>query len=703
MTISTSDNTPRISYSVSEGASQSSFAVPFEFFADADLNVYLDGTLKTISTHYSVSGGSGTTGSISMSVTGASGGSTVIITRGIALDRTTDFPTSGSFAIGTLNTELDRFVAIQADLNDTITRSVRLQDEDTAVSMELPLKADRVGKILGFNSSTGAAEGFEYLTASTLTAVAVENQTAGTVAASKFVLVDANKDIASFRNITLTGELDAGSLDISGDADIDGTLEADAITIGGVTLAETIADTVGAMVSSNTESGIAVTYDDSDNTLDFTVASLTTVGALDSGSITSGFGAIDNGSSAITTTGTITAGTFVLGTASLNENDLESIDGITAGTAAASKALILDANLDNSGARNITISGELDAATLDISGNADIDGTLEADAITLGGTALGSLYSPIAGSSSIVTTGALNSGSITSGFGTIDTGSSTITTTGEVGVGRLNLSSAVSSGDLGSDKAQVGYHSADGLLLMGQGTTNDVSLINDTGTVVARIPTGGSTFVVSGALQSTGATGAKLFLTTAEATVVADDSLGAIEFYATSETSPDGNSKAGAIECTAEGTFAGDNNATQMLFKLGVSEAASTKMTLSSGGNLTVTGVGTFASLDISGDIDIDGTSNLDIIDVDGAANFAADVTFADGADIITASAGTSNVRVGVNAGNSIQSGGNYNVVVGDEAGTALTTGDGNVAIGFNALANEDAHGLNVAVGNSAL
>jgi cytoskeletal protein CcmA (bactofilin family) len=51
------------------------------------------------------------------------------------------------------------------------------------------------------------------------------------------------------------------------------------------------------------------------------------------------------------------------------------------------------------------------------------------------------------------------------------------------------------------------------------------------------------------------------------------------------------------------------------------------------------------ASLDISGDIDVDGTSNLDILDVDGAANFAADVTLADGADLITASAGTSNLR----------------------------------------------------------
>ena len=43
---------------------------------------------------------------------------------------------------------------------------------------------------------------------------------------------------------------------------------------------------------------------------------------------------------------------------------------------------------------------------------------------------------------------------------------------------------------------------------------------------------------------------------------------------------------------------------------------------------LAVAGVLTGASLDISGDIDIDGTSNLDIVDVDGAVNFAADVTY---------------------------------------------------------------------------
>ena len=69
----------------------------------------------------------------------------------------------------------------------------------------------------------------------------------GTVVASKVVTADANKDVASFRNITLTGELDAGSLDVSGDADIDGTLEADAITVNGTALATVIADEATAL------------------------------------------------------------------------------------------------------------------------------------------------------------------------------------------------------------------------------------------------------------------------------------------------------------------------------------------------------------------------------------------------------------------------------------------------------------------------
>ena len=63
----------------------------------------------------------------------------------------------------------------------------------------------------------------------------------GTVVASKTVTVDSNKDVSSFRNITLTGELDAGSLDISGNVDIDGVLETDALSLNGTTVTSTAA------------------------------------------------------------------------------------------------------------------------------------------------------------------------------------------------------------------------------------------------------------------------------------------------------------------------------------------------------------------------------------------------------------------------------------------------------------------------------
>jgi len=90
----------------------------------------------------------------------------------------------------------------------------------------------------------------------------------------------------------------------------------------------------------------------------------------------------------LTASGAITAGSFVIGSADINENDLEAIDGITAGTVAASKAAIVDTNKDVTGFRNITLTGELDAGSLDIEGNADINGTLEVDAITLNTVAI---------------------------------------------------------------------------------------------------------------------------------------------------------------------------------------------------------------------------------------------------------------------------------------------------------------------------
>ena len=98
----------------------------------------------------------------------------------------------------------------------------------------------------------------------------------GTAIASKAVILDSNKDYTGLRNFTVTGELDAATGDFSGDVDIDGTLEADAITVNGTALAEFISDTTGAMFSSNTETGITATYQDADNTVDLAIAAAQT-------------------------------------------------------------------------------------------------------------------------------------------------------------------------------------------------------------------------------------------------------------------------------------------------------------------------------------------------------------------------------------------------------------------------------------------
>jgi len=236
---------------------------------------------------------------------------------------------------------------------------------------------------------------------------------------------------------------------------------------------------------------------------------------------------------------------------------------------------------------------------------------------------------------------------------------------------------------------------------------------------------------------------ALLTLQTTEADIAADDVLGKISFQAPNEgTGTDAILVAASIQAKSEGDFSSSSNATSLEFMTGASEAAATKMSLTSGGDLKLTtdssvlgfgadndttlthtdGTGltlnstnklcfndasqfvqgssaTVLSLGATDEIDLTATA----IDINGTVAISGDTTIEDGADIITATAGTSNVRVGVNAGNSIQSGGNYNTVVGDEAGTALTTGDSNVLVGMVAGDALDVASDNVAVGQGAL
>ena len=260
-----------------------------------------------------------------------------------------------------------------------------------------------------------------------------------------------NGAITGATNITLSGELDAATLDISGDADIDGTLEADAITINGATLAETISDTVGDMVSSNTETGITVSYQDGDNTLDFALgAAQTTMTSILNSSLVVGYGSSDANIDFSTDNaiifdidGTqqiklqdgalvpITDNDIDLGTNSLEfkdayfdgtvEADAITVGGTNVVTAGADTSLTslyntnlalgygasqanIDFGTDNNIIFDIDGTGQIklqDGALLPVSDddvdlgsnslqfkNAYFDGTLEADAITIGGTAV---------------------------------------------------------------------------------------------------------------------------------------------------------------------------------------------------------------------------------------------------------------------------------------------------------------------------
>jgi hypothetical protein len=85
----------------------------------------------------------------------------------------------------------------------------------------------------------------------------------------------------------------------------------------------------------------------------------------------------------LTITGTLTLGSG----AELTEAELEMLDGITAGTALASKALVVDSNKDIGTIRNLTIDGVLTDGnyTFDTSGNVSGLGTVASGAITSSG------------------------------------------------------------------------------------------------------------------------------------------------------------------------------------------------------------------------------------------------------------------------------------------------------------------------------
>jgi cytoskeletal protein CcmA (bactofilin family) len=187
-----------------------------------------------------------------------------------------------------------------------------------------------------------------------------------------------------------SGEIEATSLDISGDADIDGTLEADAITVNGTALNTVIA---GVTVANATTAAVAttVTISDNESTNEDNAIVFTSGGDVDGGNI----GLESDGDLTYNpSTGRLTA-TQLSGTIqTAAQSNITSLGTLT--TLTVDNVIINGSTIGHTGDTDLmtvasgvlTVAGEVDATSLDISGDADIDGTLEADAITVNGTAL---------------------------------------------------------------------------------------------------------------------------------------------------------------------------------------------------------------------------------------------------------------------------------------------------------------------------
>ena len=135
----------------------------------------------------------------------------------------------------------------------------------------------------------------------------------------------------------------------------------------------------------------------------------TTVGALDSGSITSGFGAINNGSSAITTTGTVTFGSLSDGTVTItdiaDEDDMASNSATKLVTQQSIKAYV-DANKNVEGVSatgaeiNTTSDGDTSVGTTAVAGG---DGIVTNDNGTMRQTSVDTFDTYFAGTTKTLT------------------------------------------------------------------------------------------------------------------------------------------------------------------------------------------------------------------------------------------------------------------------------------------------------------
>ncbi len=238
------------------------------------------------------------------------------------------------------------------------------------------------------------------------------------------------------------------------------------------------------------------------------------------------------------------------------------------------------------------------------------------------------------------TVGALDSGSITSGFGAIDNGTSNIrsaTITAETAF-VPDAANGASLGTTSLEFADLYLH--DGAQIL-WGADQDVLLTH--------VADAGLTLKTSATGDDTKAT---LTLQTGETDIAVNDVLGQLHFQAPDEgTGTDAILVAAGISAVAEGDFSSSNNATKLSFKTAASETATEKMSLSSAGLLTIADdlvIKDGGTIGVASDADSitiaangvvtfsqspvfpDGSLAVVDLDIDGATDIGADLADAD-------------------------------------------------------------------------
>ena len=340
-----------------------------------------------------------------------------------------------------------------------------------------------------------------------------------------------------------------------------------------------------------------------------TLASTSTVGnlTLADGSITDSSGAISFGDDSLTTTSHMTMSALNVGDANMSETDLEKLDGITNGTVAANKAVVVDGNLDASGFRNVTASEAFIIGSANMS-ETDIE---KLDQVTNGTAAAGKAV-VLDASKNIATIGTVGCGAVTStgssSFETLTVSTSAILANGSQ---MADATAPTADSDIANKKYVDDQLGSSALGFTADDATAGLEVDLDTESLTIA---GGSNLTTSSAGNTaTVAMDSDISLTSgtfsSKVTTAALSATGAANLDSTLDVDGQSDLK-GAVNLAATGV------ATDIKGTLSVDEAATMDTTLA------VTGVATFTEQSVhTGGIDCNGTLDLGGQSIEGNAD----------------------------------------------------------------------------------